>query len=193
MTTYTTRSYLSAARKSANVKALIKGYPSALFRRYSFLLPPLKSQSFKAPNIGFSKIIGLSLPLSRGKFSSGNAIDHKEFTSNFIGETFKFGIRTSSDYSLADAFGANAWQDENWLVIDKGDLGFIGELSIEQFLIALILRWSNLFEPDRRIRCQYWRSIPVFFQGQWWDKHSFLIYLLAINSPNFPSPHSFLV
>lgn len=190
MATYTTKNYSPLTREFVKVVSKLYPYQSAITRSRP---RPLNSQFFKVQTRQFSLVSALSLAFLSKHFGSGNAIDHKEFVFSFIQSLIKFTCRASSDYSLADAFGANAWQDENWFVIDKGDLGFIGELTTEQFLIALILRWANLFEPDRRIRCQYWRSIPVFFQGQWWDKHSFLIYLLAINSPSFPSPNSFLV
>lgn len=190
MAAYIARSYSSFTRGASKVRPRSRLYPTVVTRTS---LSRLKSHSFKFRTSQICLVKALVSKFRSERLGSGNAIDHKEFVSSFLLGNFKFTIRNSSDYSLADAFGANAWQDKNWIVLDKGDLGFIGELSVEQFLIALVLRWANSFEPDRRIRCQYWRSIPVFFQSRWWDKHSFLIYLLAINSPNFPSPNSFLV
>jgi hypothetical protein len=66
--------------------------------------------------------------------------------------------RDSSDYSLAQAFGAGAIQDDQWLIIQKADLGLKdADDSTARLMAALIARWATLFEADRRIRVSLWR------------------------------------
>jgi hypothetical protein len=85
--------------------------------------------------------------------------------------------RNSSDYSLSEAFGDNAIQDMDSLVLLKADLELSGTCSPEQLLMALVQRWTSFQEAKeaKRIRAFLWR----YQRLQKHERHIFAVQILV--------------
>lgn len=106
--------------------------------------------------------------------------------------TLKFGrySRGSSDYSLIEAFGTGAIQDEEFLIIQKPDLGLDSiNYSTRQLMLALVLKWSEAFQEDRRIRANLWRYQII----RGYERHIYTIQFLIPQESIAFSPHNLLL
>ena len=135
----------------------------------------------KASSLGRSQSLSLSSMRSRmsGTFHRLNfipAIPQHYEPATFWRLKTGYYQRSSSDYSLSEAFGKNATQDSNVLVIQKADLELLENCSPEQLLMTLIQRWVNLSEDkkSKRIRAFLWKYEMLLN----YERHVFAIQIL---------------
>jgi len=114
----------------------------------------------------------------------------------FAGNRFKLAFR-GSDYSLSQAFGVNAKQDKDSLILAKSDFAQFGlnaTWKVSDLILAILSQGNNNFKEDRRIRIKFYRYLQLISNDKAYAVNSYIIYLHTIaTSENFPSPKDFLI
>jgi hypothetical protein len=104
----------------------------------------------------------------------------------------------NSDYSLSDAFGLNARQNNDTLIIKKSDFTRFGlpdnaTWKVTDLISALLLQGESKFKSNRRIRIRFYRTIHIIQKDKAYEKKSYIIISYSIAPrEKFPSPRSFL-